>query len=707
MGKSSTAPMGYWYSLGLHFGLCIGPIDALRAIVAGGKAAWSGNQTTSGDIVINQPELFGGEKNEGGINGTLTVMMGEATQAPNAYLVAQLGTPMPAFRGLCTGVFKGFITANNKYIKRWSFQASKWTAGWRTPVWQASLCKVDEGMNAAHLIYRCITDPVTGLGKQDSALDLTRMLAAAQTLHDEGFGVCFRWSRSAVLSDFIGMVANHVGGTFADDPATGKQYLKLFRDDYDIDTVPVLDESSIIELTSFEQPALAGSVNEVTVTYHDALTNKDANVTVQNLANITAQGRIVNQAASYPGLWNADLAMRVAMRDLITTSSLPAKLKCKAQGGLVVRQGDVLAFSCARLNIVKMPVRVLEIDRGTPTDGSLTLTCMHDVLGLPTDTYVVAQPTLWTAPNLTPTAVPAQALTESTYRDLAARMTSAGLAALDATTGYVGALGARPPCVAYSYDLATRIGSSGAFTVNASGAFAPTALLVGAMTQEAGPTVVNLVSGSDLDQVTLGSEVVIDDEILRVDALDTVALTATLARGCVDTAPAEHAAGARVWFSDGFTGTDPTEYLTGEVIQAKLLTRTGNGTLAQSLATTVSATLAQRQARPYPPAKLLVNGAAYPASVTAPLSLGWVERNRLTQADQLVDTTTSTITPETDTTYTLRVYLDGVLDSTTTGIIATSATPSVSGAGSVRVEIDAVRDGLASHQPLSATFDYA
>ena len=62
MGKSSKPTIGYWHKMTLYSGHCYGPVDAFRAREWGGEMAWQGNQTASGDIVINQPELFGGEK---------------------------------------------------------------------------------------------------------------------------------------------------------------------------------------------------------------------------------------------------------------------------------------------------------------------------------------------------------------------------------------------------------------------------------------------------------------------------------------------------------------------------------------------------------------------------------------------------------------------------------------------------------------------
>jgi hypothetical protein len=164
--------------------------------------------------------------------------------------------------------------------------------------------------------------------------------------------------------------------------------------------------------------------------------------------------------------------------------------------------------------------------------------------------------------------------------------------------------------------------------------------------------------------------------------------------------------GARLWFHQDYTGIDSTQYVIGETVNAKLLTVSGAGMLDPSLAATLSLPVKQRQARPYPPGKLTVLGNRYPSAVEGALVLAWAHRSRLLQADQLVDTQQANVGPEPGTTYTVRVYVNNVLDSTTTGVTVTTFTPLVSADGLVRVEIDAVRDGLASWQSLDASFTY-
>ncbi len=85
---------------------------------------------------------------------------------------------------------------------------------------------------------------------------------------------------------------------------------------------------------------------------------------------------------------------------------------------------------------------------------------------------------------------------------------------------------------------------------------------------------ITLANYSMLESIEIGSAALIDNEIVRVDSINTTNGTVTLGRGCVDTVPTPHSAGALVWFYDGFELTDAIEYDTGLMVEAKLVSHT-------------------------------------------------------------------------------------------------------------------------------------
>jgi len=133
MGSGKKVTVGYRYYMGLQFGICHGPVDSLHQIIVGDREAWNGSQTTGGSLAIDAPELFGGDKREGGIVGVLDVAMGESTQTENSYLVSQLGAAIPAFRGILSAIWRGGqVSSNNPYVKPWAFRVKRILQGWST-----------------------------------------------------------------------------------------------------------------------------------------------------------------------------------------------------------------------------------------------------------------------------------------------------------------------------------------------------------------------------------------------------------------------------------------------------------------------------------------------------------------------------------------------------------------------------------------------
>jgi hypothetical protein len=700
VGKSSKPTIGYRHFMYLYMGESIGPNDYLAGVKVGGQTVFEGERAGSGTLAINLPQLFGGDKKEGGLVGTLQIRMGEPDQLPVPYLQQQVPGPWPAARGLCTTLYRGMVGAMNPYLKLWAKRWGRFVQGWSTPVWQPQLARIGRGMNAAHIHYQCLTDTVWGCGLDPALIDGESFLRAAEQLHDEAFGLCLGWRRGDSIGNFLQTVNTHVGGLWAFDPMRGQFVYRLFRPDYDVATLPLLDETSVLALESWQTPLLDGSVNEVTVLGRDCVTNLEIAATFQNMANVQAQGRVIADRRALPGLWNRDLCERVAARETAAASSLLQRIKLTVdRRWWGVKRGDVLALSWRRKGVQRMPVRVLEVDEGTRTDGALALVLVQDIDGMAATTYLRPVIGPWTPPDTRPVPVPAQRLVEATWRDLAGRLRPADLAQVEDDAGFVVALGARPNGPAYGYTLTTRTGA-GEFVEVAGGDFSATATLAGAL----GPTdtVAMLADMRDLDQVAVGSEALIDEELVRVDAVDPVAGALTLARGCVDTVPVPHAAGARVWFTDTYVGADPTEYLDGDTVQAKLLTRTQQGTLDPALAPVAQVRLDARHARPYPPGRLRINGAAWPQTAFARLDVAWAHRDRMLQGDRLIEHEAGSIGPEPGTTTTVRVLhaLSGAVLHETTGIAGTSHTVEVllAGDAAIRIEIRSQRGALASRQ---------
>lgn len=126
MGKSKPKIEVTEYFMSEHFGICHAEPDALLALTIKEKSAWAGTQTSMGAISINQSELFGGIKKEGGLQGTVHYLPGADDQVLPDTLAQKLGrangASCPGFRGIASLFFYGsggrgfYWTANTPYL---------------------------------------------------------------------------------------------------------------------------------------------------------------------------------------------------------------------------------------------------------------------------------------------------------------------------------------------------------------------------------------------------------------------------------------------------------------------------------------------------------------------------------------------------------------------------------------------------------------
>lgn len=673
MGSSSKKSQitGFRYGFDIQMGLGL-PLDEICAIEASGKLAWQGSITSNGQINIDAPNLFGGDKGEGGLHGTLDVMFGDEGQTPVAKLVSmlsQLGGIVPAFRGITTAFYSGLVTSNSPYPKAWKVLRRGGNRLWGTDgawypekqfIWLAG--GQIKAMNPAHILYlgytsaRLRANPVPRTRMDDAA-----WRAAADTFYAEQLGLCLEWKRSDSFKTFRDTVLDHISAEVFLDRRQALLSIRPLRDDYDVASLPLFDEDSgLLEITRDESSSNDGSAvpSIMVVKYTDAIDGETKQVKAVNSAVAARDGGQSVQTKEYPGAPTGEIAGRLCLRDLrLATSALKRFKIVLDRRGRDLSPGKPFRVRSLKRGIGEMVVRVGRYEDGTLVDGRITITALQDVFGLPATSFVGVPPAGWAPPDREPRAVTVRRVFEVPYRELAGTIDPANLSLLDVTETYLASVAQAPTSMSLSYSLTDRVGSSGSFVDRGTGDWCPTGLLVSSLPLGPGPSVVTLSSYSRLEDIVVGMAALVDDEIVRVDSINYTTATLTLARGCADTLPAQHAAGARVWFYDGFEAVDETSYTQGATLQAQLLTNTSSGQLAAGLAGTDSLTLVGRQGRPYPPGNLKANGQVIGNSaITGELTLSWSWRDRLQQADQLIDHTIGSIGPEAGVTVSLNVY---------------------------------------------------
>lgn len=732
MGGKGKQTIGYRYYFALHMGLGRGPVNEIREIQVGGLTAYGStiDVSSSGQLIaINKPELFGGDKKEGGVQGPAYIYNGSDTQVLQGNLsnsvgtlpgiASKLGGDVPNFRGVVTVWFDGLVCALNPYPKEWSFRVRRWDAGWwEDNPWYPAKARVvlssETGgaiyaMNGAHILYEVNTNPEWGRGMPPELIDENSFIYAANQLCSEGLGLCIPWFRQENIKEFIPKVIDHIGGVQYVDRETGKLTLRLIRGDYDPDDLPLFTpDTGLLDILDDDSSGEESAYNEIIVVGFDPTTKEEIQVRVQNLASIQSQGEIISNTIEYKGLATRRLCAKVALRELKAQLPLRRMSVILDRRGWRIAPGMPFRISMPSKGIANMVLRAGEVDDGTLTDGKVTVKAVQDIFGMPETNFIEPPSSVWQPPSFTAIPAAASRLYEVNWRDFYVRTTTADQNAVVAGVSYVGMLAKDPQNVqTQGFDVLTKPDGG---TYESRGTVGFTGWLT--LSEDIGALDTTFEVREDnvesfMVEFVPGMAIMIDDEQMELTAFDDVTRLATVKRGVADTIPAAHAIESTVWLIDDEIGLDGVEYTDGELVYGKALTRTSTDLLDEAVAPEVSLEVGQRVFRPYPPGDVKVDTTSVYLIGTeeheAPV-LTWTHRDRKLQADLLVGHIEASVGPEAGVTYNIRVYEeDGttLLRETDVGAVTTWAydsTMQTADGGPVRVwiELESKRDGVAS-----------
>lgn len=718
----------FWYYMGLHLEICIGPVDEIKRIWYGDKMCWDGSiaETTYG-TVINQQNLYGGIRSEGGIWIAFDAMFGDADQPANAYMESQLGAPVSAFRDSLTLVFhQGIISANSAYVRPIMPLVQRIYAGWADECWfpetasiaapkfaipDCHLCDYD--MNPAHIISNVWTDQHQGMAYDPAMIDDAAMRYCAQLLYDEEFGISLYWARQESIENFVAEVCRHADLLQSINPRTGQLRLIALRDDYDIEDLIEITEDDIIEIVEWQETASGEGTNTVTVTYEDRNGDQQA-ATYQNRAAALHYG-VIAQTIDYPGITTAELAMRVAERECrkLGGNFAKGKIKCNRLPWDIM-PGAVFVLSHGPEGIGPLVVRVLEWSGGTLTSGAITLNVVQDVFSLKHDvSRFFPQSGEWTAPDTAAAPCENETVQEMPYWMTRNVYGVAETSTMPVEAGYILALGTRPTPTTTDIDIWSGVPPAAVVQTAEDRGIVPTATLAAAIDYLDG-TDIELADSVDLGDVQPGWLAQIGEgsgaEIVLVDSIDGQHIAIT--RGVLDTVPHQWPIGERLYFISSSPSEwpySPVQYANGDDVAVKLQAGSRAGEIDIEEAASLSITMASRQARPYPPGNLEINSEAYPTLLLGPLTVTWAERDRVVQGTTIISQDDATdYGPESGTTYNCYAYDDSddtLLDSDT-GISAATWSPVITTSCDLRIEIEAERDGYVSWQRQVRSFTF-
>lgn len=669
-GSSKTRVSDYY--LATHVGVCHGPVDAVLEIKVGEKVAWSGSSSPADgsavdghNVSISNEGLFGGNKKEGGVAGTMTVLHGAATQLIPSKIAQFIGLARdkaPGYRGILSLFFhsadgrSGFKWAsNNPYLKPlWVKVRSK------PGTWYPEKAMISGDANPMHIIRECLVNTDWGMGAATKFLDDAQMRQVADTLYTEGFGLSLMWAQQASIESFIAEILRHVNGTMCINPSTGKFHFKLIREDYTQATLPAFnrDQGTI---RSSQRKGWDETVNEINVSWTNPESEEPEVVTVHDPANITIQGAIVADSRDMYGIRNIGLATRVAMREIQAASKPLMQVDVdfdRSAFGLL--PGDAIKLvDWKELNFSEIVMRVVTIDYGTPDSMVIRASLVEDVFGQPA-VYTAQNPDRWQSSAEDPKPIVswevmtapyfmvarllgetrAQSLTYPAVYPLVMAAPEGGDTNTYVQQAQRGNIAGTGPVWQNSYD---RVPVGFATLVN---------ILPIGVTGE-----VSLTGLKGRVYAEVGSYLFIGGQNGEICLItDTSSGAIVVRRGCLDTSPRQWPAGTPVWITDDNRhGFDEELSAYGATQNYRLLPTTSKGQLQASLAPVISGTMSDRPFRPYPPANVRVNGDLFPSAKQLPLAFSWSERNRILETSVILPWDSGSVPAEPGTSYTLEV----------------------------------------------------
>jgi hypothetical protein len=625
---------------------------------------------------LNSPKLFGGDHSVGGIQGFVAFYRGLQTSLPDPYLSSKLpglnGGPAPSYLGLCHCVFYQVYvgTQTSMFDMSWIVQRCP------DPLAQSN-SNINGDANPAWMIYEWMTNQVWGSGIPTSMFDNSSFIAAAATLFTERLGMSSIVDTQASGDSVIADILRHIDAVLYTDPASGLWTLKLVRLDYDPATLPVLDNTNILEPPEMSRISWEETINSVKVSYVDRGQFFTMRVVQEHEpANHAVRGQIGTLAFDYKCLSNSSVAQTVAARELKAHSYPLMQIKLYANRfAWNFRMGGVFKLTYGQ--VVGMACRITQINYGALEAGRIEITAIEDIFAIPFTGYNPPPFPGWTDPTRPPAPPLAEALMEFPYF-----MTMPG------TPRFVMAMAARADAITNWYDI-----EESGVDVKDQQPFTSYGVLLSAFNED-GPMddatgfVMAASPQADCrDLVAIDAAqryqglnlFVIDKEIMAfstptINTDGTVNIAGVL-RGLFDTVPADHAPGAGVWFFGDNAGVvNSTAYATDVSLSVKCLPVNNYGEVLATAVTAVLITTESRAQLPYPPGNALVNGISYPDFLLGDTVMTWTDRNRVAQGVTPLIQSAASVPGGIEGNYTIEVLIDGIVVHTHTGVTGNTFT---------------------------------
>ncbi|WP_325086452.1 hypothetical protein [Acinetobacter johnsonii] len=484
-------------------------------------------------------------------------------------------------------------------------------------------------INPIHKIREILTDD-TAMNKPESDVNDVNFKKAADVLHKEKLGVSWSVTEKSCL-EAINELCGHIEAGVRMNRQTGLYEMVLFRDDWfaenEVQTLPVnkIKSMQLDGATSADE-----LINKLNVSYYNQSAIKDSSFSIaENAAIRNLKGHENSDDVKFPYFMHQRNAAIVSQWKLKQVST-PVWQGTFTTGFYQARKWnryDLLKLEWPRRWSGTILVRIMKINLGTGTDVSIDFVEVVPYSSDLSSSIVIDTPVDTTPKPPQPAMFKAFELSYLEAVQLNGQKAVDEALAYNPDAGYAAVIAKRPQTNSLNALMYTDIGND--YEWAGAIAYSETAELDQNISQINTTFIVKNAGG--IDMVSIGTQITVNHEIMVYQSYDDETGLLTVKRGALDTIPQNHLAGSVLYFADDFITVDPTEYVTGEIINVKALTTTPSGILSLDDVDAQQVEIQARAIRPYPPANVKINDVYWPTEIETDLVLTWVDRNRQQQ----------------------------------------------------------------------------
>jgi len=484
-------------------------------------------------------------------------------------------------------------------------------------------------INPIHKIREILTDD-TAMGKPESDINDVNFMKAADRIFDEGLGISWSITEKSCL-EAINELCGHIEAGVRMNRQTGLYEMVLFRDDWfadnEVHTLPVnkIKGMQLDGATSADE-----LINKLNVSYYNQSAIKNSSFSIaENAAIRNLNGHENSDEVKFPYFMHQRNAAIVSQWKLKQVST-PVWQGTFTTGFYQARKWnryDLLKLEWPRRWSGTILVRIMKINLGTGTDVSIDFVEVVPYSGNLSSNIVNDTPVDTTPKPPQPALFKAFELSYLEAVQLNGQKAVDEALAYNPDAGYAAVIAQRPQSNSLNALMYTDIGND--FERAGAIVYSETAELDQSLSKMDHAFIVK--KAGDIDMVSTGTQITVNNEIMVYQSYDEETGLLTVKRGALDTIPQNHLAGSVLYFADDFVTVDPTEYVTGEIVNVKTLTTTPSGILNLDDVDAQQVEIKARAIRPYPPANVKINGEYFPDEIETDLIVTWVDRNRLQQ----------------------------------------------------------------------------